>query len=96
MKLSHATVYAQHALAYLAKQKDSRLAPAQEIATACKTSAKFLFGFWLFVREWGRIGYSGQARIAAFPSFAEALAALQRQWQAKERRGYVPMKRASL
>ena len=42
MKLSHATVDAQHALAYLAKQKDSRLAPAQETATACKTSAKFL------------------------------------------------------
>jgi predicted DNA-binding WGR domain protein len=24
-----------------------------------------LFGFWLFVREWGRIGYSGQPRVAA-------------------------------
>jgi predicted DNA-binding WGR domain protein len=25
-----------------------------------------MFGFWLFVRQWGRTGYSGQTRIAAF------------------------------
>jgi predicted DNA-binding WGR domain protein len=47
-----------------------------------------LFGFWLFVREWGRIGYTGQTRIAAFPTLDEAHLALQRQQRAKERRGY--------
>jgi predicted DNA-binding WGR domain protein len=47
-----------------------------------------LFGFWLFVREWGRIGYAGQTRIAAFPTFDEAHFAFQRQQRAKERRGY--------
>jgi predicted DNA-binding WGR domain protein len=47
-----------------------------------------LFGFWLFVREWGRLGYSGQTRIAAIPTLDEACLALQRQQRAKERRGY--------
>jgi predicted DNA-binding WGR domain protein len=47
-----------------------------------------LFGFWLFIREWGRIGYSGQTRVAAFPTLAEAQVALDRQRRTKERRGY--------
>lgn len=47
-----------------------------------------LFGGWSFIREWGRIGRPGQVRSTPHPSPAEALAALQRQRQAKERRGY--------
>jgi predicted DNA-binding WGR domain protein len=47
-----------------------------------------LFGGWSFIREWGRIGRPGQVRSTPYPSPAEALAALQRQRRAKERRGY--------
>ena len=47
-----------------------------------------LFGFWLLLLEWGRIGRSGQTRIASFATLGEAHAALERQRRAKERRGY--------
>jgi predicted DNA-binding WGR domain protein len=52
-----------------------------------------LFGFWLFVREWGRIGYSGQTRTAAFPTLDEAHLALQCQQHAKQKRGYALVRR---
>jgi predicted DNA-binding WGR domain protein len=47
-----------------------------------------LFGQWCFIREWGRIGQPGQVRGVPFPTEDEAHAALDRQRQAKERRGY--------
>jgi predicted DNA-binding WGR domain protein len=47
-----------------------------------------LFGIWLLIREWGRIGHRGQTRVLSFATAAEAQSALQRQRQAKERRGY--------
>jgi predicted DNA-binding WGR domain protein len=47
-----------------------------------------LFGQWCFVREWGRIGSTGQTRSVPFPTAAEAHAALDRQQRTKERRGY--------
>jgi predicted DNA-binding WGR domain protein len=47
-----------------------------------------LFGLWLFMREWGRIGRPGQTREIAFPTIDEARRALERQRRAKERRGY--------
>ena len=47
-----------------------------------------LFGLWLFIREWGRIGRAGQTREIAFPTIDEAHTALERQRRAKERRGY--------
>ncbi len=47
-----------------------------------------LFGFWLFIREWGRIGRPGQTRIMSFVSRDEAQDALHHQRRAKERRGY--------
>jgi predicted DNA-binding WGR domain protein len=47
-----------------------------------------LFGGCSFIREWGRIGSSGTVRVLHFPTEAEALAALERQRRAKERRGY--------
>jgi predicted DNA-binding WGR domain protein len=47
-----------------------------------------LFGEWCFIREWGRIGSTGQTRVAPFPTPAEAEAARDRQHSAKERRGY--------
>lgn len=36
-----------------------------------------LFGAWCFVREWGRIGRTGQARTVSFPSPAAAQASLE-------------------
>jgi predicted DNA-binding WGR domain protein len=48
-----------------------------------------LFGEWCFVREWERIGQTGQMRQAVYPSQAEARAALERHCCVKEKRGYV-------
>lgn len=47
-----------------------------------------LFGEWELVREWGRIGRSGQVRSAAYHTERAAAAALDRQRRVKERRGY--------
>ena len=47
-----------------------------------------LFGFWLLLCEWGRIGRSGQMRVVSFATLDEAYLALHRQRRAKERRGY--------
>lgn len=47
-----------------------------------------LFGSWCLIREWGRIGQSGQARSTPYPTADEAQAALERQRRRKERRGY--------
>jgi predicted DNA-binding WGR domain protein len=47
-----------------------------------------LFGQWCFIREWGRIGRSGQQRNVPYPTENEAHAALARQRRVKERRGY--------
>ena len=51
-----------------------------------------LFGWWVFIREWGRIGAWGQSREASFATLDEAETALERQRRAKERRGYVDIK----
>ena len=48
-----------------------------------------LFGGWCLIREWGRIGSTGQTRSLQFPTAAEAHAALCKQYRLKERRGYV-------
>jgi predicted DNA-binding WGR domain protein len=47
-----------------------------------------LFGAWCLIREWGRIGSSGQLRSLSFATMQEAAAALERQRIRKERRGY--------
>jgi predicted DNA-binding WGR domain protein len=47
-----------------------------------------LFGQWCLMREWGRIGSTGQTRSAPFPTPQEAQAALEKQSRVKERRGY--------
>jgi len=47
-----------------------------------------LFGQWCVIREWGRIGSTGQTRCMPFPALHEAQTALQRQRSAKEQRGY--------
>jgi predicted DNA-binding WGR domain protein len=47
-----------------------------------------LFGAWCLMREWGRIGSSGQMHSIPFPTPAEAEAAFHKQRLKKERRGY--------
>ena len=47
-----------------------------------------LFGQECLIREYGRIGRSGQTRIAPFPSISEAQAAFEKQRAVKERKGY--------
>ena len=47
-----------------------------------------LFGDWSLVREWGRIGQSGQVRIDWFPSEAAAKDARFDIQMQKAKRGY--------
>ena len=47
-----------------------------------------LFGQWCLMREWGRIGSTGQVRSLPFHNPQEVEAALDKQRRAKERRGY--------
>lgn len=51
--------------------------------------APSLFGEWMVVREWGRIGSSGQMRSDRFDSPGAALLAMQKLVREKLRRGYV-------
>lgn len=47
-----------------------------------------LFGDWSVVREWGRIGRSGQIRVVTHPSEREAAEAMTTIERQKVRRGY--------
>jgi predicted DNA-binding WGR domain protein len=47
-----------------------------------------LFGGFLLVRQWGRIGARGRIVAERFDDEAPALAALQKQAARKQRRGY--------
>jgi len=47
-----------------------------------------LFGDWVLVREWGRIGTGGRTRRDFFPSVGPALDALHDLARMKSRRGY--------
>ena len=47
-----------------------------------------LFGSWVLLREWGRIGNGGQVKAEQFANAGEALLALQKLTRAKVRRGY--------
>jgi predicted DNA-binding WGR domain protein len=47
-----------------------------------------LFGHWCLMREWGRIGNTGQRCSLPFSTPQEACAALDKQRRVKERRGY--------
>lgn len=49
-----------------------------------------LFGEWALVREWGRIGLSGQLRSDLYPSAGPAIDALIELTRQKARRGYEP------
>ena len=47
-----------------------------------------LFGSWVMVREWGRIGQPGTVREIEFATEGEAWAAGERWRERKEKRGY--------
>jgi predicted DNA-binding WGR domain protein len=47
-----------------------------------------LFGQWCVIREWGRIGSTGQTRCAPFPALRQAQAAIEEQRHEKLGRGY--------
>ncbi len=47
-----------------------------------------LFGNWVLLREWGRIGSGGQVKADQFSNAGEALLALQALTRAKVKRGY--------
>jgi predicted DNA-binding WGR domain protein len=47
-----------------------------------------LFGAWCVMREWGRIGSSGQLRSVPYANEPKARQALDRQRRRKEARGY--------
>ncbi len=48
-----------------------------------------LFGGWSLIREWGRIGRSGQMRIEFCENLRDAEARLSRKFWEKQGRGYV-------
>jgi predicted DNA-binding WGR domain protein len=50
--------------------------------------AATLFGEWLLVAEWGRIGFAGTVKEDVFESETQARAALTRRLAVKIRRGY--------
>ena len=67
----------------------TRVDPARNMARFYKLDVQpTLFGEFAVVKEWGRIGSAGQVRSSAFPTPAEAYAALARYKAVKERRGY--------
>lgn len=47
-----------------------------------------LFGSHCLIKEWGRMGHSGQFRSIPYPTKNEAQAAFYKQREAKERKGY--------
>ena len=47
-----------------------------------------LFGDWSLVREWGRVGSPGTVRKDWFNTESEAIAAAEKLFRAKERKGY--------
>lgn len=51
--------------------------------------AETLFGEWVMIREWGRIGSRGKARDCLCPTIAVAEDLLERCRRVRERRGYV-------
>ena len=48
-----------------------------------------LFGEWVLLAEWGRIGSPGRVKEEALPSLNQAQAALSKRLSIKIRRGYM-------
>jgi predicted DNA-binding WGR domain protein len=68
-----------------------RIAPAKRMQRYYRLDVQTdLFGQWCLMREWGRIGSSGQTRSLPFSSPVEAETALDKLRRGKEQRGYSP------
>ena len=66
-----------------------RIDPSRNIRRFYKLLlAPSLFGEWVLVREWGRIGAAGTTKADHFLSPGEALLAMQEHVRKKKRRGY--------
>jgi predicted DNA-binding WGR domain protein len=50
--------------------------------------APTLFGEWVLLREWGRIGSSGTVRADPYPNAGAAFLAMQELVRLKQKRGY--------
>ena len=67
----------------------TRIDPAANMRRFYRLSVQpGLFGDWCLLREWGRIGTSGQGKEEWFESEAEAIEAGNRLDYQKQRRGY--------
>jgi predicted DNA-binding WGR domain protein len=67
----------------------TRIEPARNMARFFALSlAPTLFGEWLLLKEWGRIGQAGTVRTETHPDAETAAEALARQISVKRRRGY--------
>jgi predicted DNA-binding WGR domain protein len=65
-----------------------RIDPARKISRFYLLAVQpDLFGQWCLIREWGRIGRSGQRLLLTFPTQTEAEAAFSHHRRHKERRG---------
>jgi len=54
----------------------------------CLSVQPTLFGDWVLVKEWGRIGRHGHTRHEHYPSIGDALTRLHDTLQSKRKRGY--------
>jgi len=67
-----------------------RLDPSRNVRRFYKMMlAPSLFGEWVLVREWGRIGAAGTTKADHFASVGEAVLAMQELVRKKKRRGYI-------
>ena len=68
-----------------------RIDPAQNMRRFYRLDIeRDLFGGFLLMKQWGRIGARGQIKAERFDTEAPALAAMHLQAANKRRRGYVP------
>jgi predicted DNA-binding WGR domain protein len=71
------------------KRRDGACAPRKKMRRHYRLDVQpDLFGQWCLIRGWGRTDNTGQARMASYPTAAQAHEALATQRRVKERRGY--------
>jgi len=66
-----------------------RVDPEKDMARFYKLDIQpTLFGEWSLIREWGRIGRAGTARLERYSTRGKADIALISKWAEKWKRGY--------
>lgn len=69
-----------------------RIAPARNIRRFYRLDiTPDLFGGFLLIRQWGRIGASGRVVTERFDDEADAVAVMAQHSRRKQRRGYLPV-----